>query len=193
MNNRTATDAERDEIKNMISALSPADLAWADKHWADSTIQVFTFTEIKTRKTIHVNVTKLVEAIGSQEVPARSGMMALPEDLYLQLLGQQGIERSHLAKISIDTAVYHPAIIIECDEDDGEFSHIIADGNHKLVKSYELGLRRHPSIMVKREHIEPYLFKMPPAISELMQRLTTINLQLSDVVAEILGKEPCRA
>ncbi len=55
--------------------------------------------------------------------------------------------------------------------------HIIVDGNHKIVKAYEMGLRRRPAIFVQSSYIDPYLVHPPEKVSELMLAWTKENIR----------------
>lgn len=173
-------------FEDLLKRLSPSDLAWIDENW-EKPVQLFTFVDTKTGETLHIKVTELADAIHKNEVPHASLMIAFPQDLYDQIVTKQGIERDHLDEISLDDAVYKPAIIVESDDPNGPsgLSHIIVDGNHKLVKAFELGLRRHPVYIVRIENIDAFVAKMPPLVSELMKSLTIENLQIGQVIAEI--------
>src|SRR6478736_2124852 len=120
----------------ILSGLTGSDWNWMQKNMCGNRDQLFTFTPLATGdgETIHIKVTELAAAIYALAVDVECRMISVSDDLYQQIIKGQGIERGHLDRIPLDEAVYKPAVIIEFPS--GE--HVITDGNHKLVKSYEL-------------------------------------------------------
>jgi hypothetical protein len=162
------------KIKEAIAALTKADLDWLERNFTNNVDQVFTFTAFDTNETVHVNVSKLSRALHENDVPkARFGMMVLYEELHQMILKQQGIERDHLDSIPLDDVAFEPAIVVE----DKNNTHIIVDGNHKIVKAYEIGLRRRPAFFVPRESLTPFLYEIPESVSRVLQICTANNVQ----------------
>ncbi len=168
------------ELKDAVRQLSESDLSWLLENMTTKE-QVFTFIASDTGETIHVNVTKLAANLDRAKGEFR--FMALTENLYQMILTTQGIERQHIDNnITMDEAAYDPAIVLE----DGD-THIIVDGNHKIVKAFEMGLRRRPAIFVQYAEIGPYMYKVPERVSTAMQICVKNNVQFShEIVNEIV-------
>lgn len=173
------------ELKEAVRGLTESDLSWLLENLQVKD-QIFTFISSETDKTIHVNVTKLVMAIDAKGVKSSFRFMALTEHLYQLILTKQGVERAHIDKnISYDEAAYDPAVILE----DGD-THIIVDGNHKIVKAFEMGLRRRPAIFVPYDEIDPYMYEVPARVSNVMQVCTKQNVQFSrEIMEEIVTRK----
>ena len=86
---------------------------------------------------------------------------------YLHISLHNGIEEDHLINISPERLKI-PVIFVEFppDDHDPDPSHVLIDGNHRLVKTYRDGKRRIGSVIFDVETLKPFLVEdMPPALS----------------------------
>lgn len=173
-----------EDVKNAVTELSDADVEWMITNF-NNRDQVFTFIDADTGDAIHVSITRLGEGLDQRRIGGTEfRFMALTEQLYTLILEKQGVERQHVETVSPDVAAYDPALVLE----DGD-THIIVDGNHKIVKAYEMGLRRRPAIFIPYSEIGPYLYTVPEGVSKVMQACTKNNVQFAaEVVKGLLER-----
>jgi hypothetical protein len=165
----------------LMTELTPEDYAYMRANWEGKQEQVFTHYEIATGITRHIHVTRLWQAINDGRLEVESRMMGIPEELYQHICEHQGIERSHLVNITLDDAAYEPALIVEFEGGDENDRHVLVDGNHKIVRAYEMGLRRRPALFIASTDLEPYLVHPPERVSALMVAATRANMQVKVV------------
>lgn len=153
-----------DESEKLIAQLQPSDWAWMRDNWEGKREQVFTHHDHDTDIVRHIHVSNLWDGIKAGHVSVSHRMMALTDSLYELICKGQGIERDHIPNITPDSAAFDPALVVEFPNGDN----IIVDGNHKIVKAYEMGLRRRPAEFVLSCDIEEYLVYPPENVSRLM-------------------------
>lgn len=163
-------------IDELMAEMTPEDIAYMKANWEGKQEQVFTHHEFETDITRHIHVTRLWNAIEARHVKFDVRMMAIDDELYHLICENQGIERSHLATITPDQAAYDEGLAIEFD---GGTRHIIVDGNHKIVRAYEMGLRRRPTIFVAHTALLPFLVHPPERVGALMVAATKANTQVN--------------
>ncbi len=164
-------------MSEIMGEMTAEDMAWMEANWKGVRDQVFTHVSHDTGEIRHINVSELIRQMDAGKIAGSHRFMAIDDDLYRQVLEQQGIERGHLRNITFDQAAYDPTIILEIMED-GATNHVIIDGNHKLVKAYEMGLRCRPAIFLSPEQVEPFLVHPPERVSRLMVAATVANEQI---------------
>lgn len=179
-------NSNMNSIKQAVNALTLSDLVWVFKTLGDVN-QLFSHTSVTTKETIHVDVAALRSALGNKSFKgADLRFMGIPKDLYDQILEQQGIEQDHLARITPDAAAHEPALILE----ETPQSHIIIDGNHRIIKAYQIGLRSKPAIFVTPEAIAPFLHTPPERVQNCIKVCNKQNVQFATAVVEELKNNP---
>lgn len=132
------------------------------------TDEIFSFVSEVTGQEFHWNTTKVQEAMVAGLIePIVSLYVDITEADYLHVSQKNGIEEHHLAAITPERMKV-PIIIAEFppDENDPHPSHVVIDGNHRLVKRYRDGGRRIGAAVFDVETLKPFLVEdMPPALS----------------------------
>lgn len=136
--------------------------------------EIFSFVSEVTGQEFHWNTTKVQEAMVAGLIePIVSLYVDITEADYLHVSQKNGIEEHHLAAITPERMKV-PIIIAEFppDENDPHPSHVVIDGNHRLVKRYRDGGRRIGAAVFDVETLKPYLVEdMPTTIGDAIKKI----------------------
>jgi hypothetical protein len=146
-----------------MNDLAKVALAWLE-NYKSSLEQVFTHIDYSSNTVRHIQVTELWKAIENDQLIPENHLMHIDNELYLTILHKQGIEQDHVDQLNLDKAVFKPALVCELGKE-----HLIVDGNHGIVRTYQLGLRSKPCYMIKQVDWERYLLHPPKEVSELFK------------------------
>ena len=127
--------------------------------------KVFTF-RADSGETYHWNATKIADAFTAGRLePVCHMYLDITEADYLHICLNNGIEEDHLINISPERLKI-PVIFVEFppDEHDPDPSHVLIDGNHRLVKTYREGKRRIGAVIFDVETLKPFLVEDIPAV-----------------------------
>lgn len=116
--------------------------------------QIFSFITDEGKE-YHWNTTKVQQALDAGRL-TRPDVIPLPitQDLYEHVRTHNGIESSHLTKVT-DERLGVPVFFVEFP-DEPEPSHVLADGNHRLVAAYERGRRDIPAYIFTLKEMQPF-------------------------------------
>lgn len=132
------------------------------------TDEVFSFISASTGRAYHWNTSKVGDAFAVGTLVGAAHMyMALTEEDYLHVREFNGIEEHHLDTISAER-MKTPVFIAEFPPAPGEEhpSHVIIDGNHRLVRAYRDGLRGIGAVLFSEESLQEFLIEdMPPPLA----------------------------
>jgi hypothetical protein len=119
--------------------------------------EVFEFTA-PGEPTIYVNATRLRKHCENTPGAAVCGPAVFHQQLYDHVLANNGIEKTKLARLSQRPDIYcQPVLLLECD--DG--SHIMADGNHRFVILWRMGIRRIPAYVIPETTWRQFVIELP--------------------------------
>lgn len=129
--------------------------------------EVFTFRTL-TGETYHWNATKIAEAFAAGRIEPLCNMyLDITEADYLHVCLNNGIEEYHLLTITPER-LRLPVLFAEFPAAEGEEypSHVLIDGNHRLVQTYRNGGRRIAAVIFAVEDLKPYLVEdLPEALA----------------------------
>ncbi len=130
--------------------------------------EVFTFRAL-TGETYHWNATKIAAAFAAGRIePVCHMYLDITEADYLHVCLNNGIEEDHLLTITPER-LRLPVLFAEFPAAEGEEypSHVLIDGNHRLVQTYRNGGRRIPAVVFAVEDLKPYLVEdLPEALAQ---------------------------
>ncbi len=130
--------------------------------------EVFTFRAL-TGETYHWNATKIAEAFAAGAIEPLCNMyLDITEADYLHVCLNNGIEEDHLLTITPER-LRLPVLFAEFPAAEGEEypSHVLIDGNHRLVQTYRNGGRRISAVVFAVEDLTPYLVEdLPEALAQ---------------------------
>lgn len=130
------------------------------------TDEIFSFVSESTGQEFHWNTTKVQEALAAGTIePVAHMYLDITDADYLHISLHNGIEEDHLINISPERLKI-PVIFVEFppDEHDPDPSHVLIDGNHRLVKTYREGKRRIGAVIFDVETLKPFLVEDIPAV-----------------------------
>lgn len=139
--------------------------------------EIFSFATEDGTTHYHWNVTKIIAAIfdGNLEALAYTYLDITQAD-YIHVCLSNGIEEDHLLRIPPERMKV-PIIYAEFPPGDGEEhpSHVLLDGNHRLVQTYRDGGRKIGAAIFDHEALKPFLvddlMRMDPAqVRDELQR-----------------------
>ena len=130
--------------------------------------EVFTF-HADSGETYHWNATKIAEAFAAGAIEPLCNMyLDITEADYLHVCLNNGIEEDHLLTITPER-LNMPVLFAEFPAAEGEEypSHVLFDGNHRLVQTYRNGGRRISAVVFAVEDLKPYLVEdLPEALTQ---------------------------
>ena len=130
--------------------------------------EVFTF-RADSGETYHWNATKIADAFTAGRLEPLCHMyLDITEADYLHVCLNNGIEEDHLLTITPER-LRLPVLFAEFPAAEGEEypSHVLIDGNHRLVQTYRNGGRRIPAVVFAVEDLKPYLVEdLPEALAQ---------------------------
>lgn len=133
----------------------------------NTTDEIFTFQTL-AGVTYNWNATKVGEAFTSGKLePVCHMYLDITEADYLHISLNNGIEEDHLLTITPERLKL-PVFYAEFPPEEGEEypSHVLIDGNHRLVQTYRNGGRRIPAAIFSAESLQPYLVEdFPEALA----------------------------
>lgn len=136
--------------------------------------EIFSWVSETTAQQFHWNTTKIQEALAAGTIePVCHMYLDITDADYLHVSLKNGIEEDHLIDISPERLKV-PVIFVEFppDEHDPEPSHVLIDGNHRLVKTYRNGGRRIGAVVFDVEILKPYLVEdMPTTIGDAIKKI----------------------
>lgn len=101
--------------------------------------------------TRHFNATQMVRAIVNHQINPIMAVLDLYEDLVRHLIANHGIEEDHLHQIG--STLDSPILLVEF----ADGTNLIVDGNHRVVKRWQEGLKTVTAAILKPGVWEPYL------------------------------------
>ena len=116
------------------------------------TDQVFSHTDLDGVQR-HFNTSAMVRAILSRQVVPECGVAPLPEHVVASIRANHGVEEHHLE--AVDANLDSPCIMVEFE--DGKS--LVVDGNHRIVRRWDKGLRDVSMIVFKPGQWEQFLIK----------------------------------
>lgn len=136
----------------------------------DSLDEVFTF-QSDAGATYHWNATKIANAFASGKIEPLCHMyLDITEADYLHICLNNGIEEDHLLTITPER-LRLPVFFAEFPAAEGEEhpSHVLFDGNHRLVQTYRNGGRRIGAVVFDVAVLTPYLVEdFPEALTKFV-------------------------
>lgn len=150
---KNLTPKEREEIDNwMIAAVLTGVMH----------DQVFSYHIYEENKWYHFNASKVLKAIKSGKLVPDNVKVDLNDECISHIIDKGGVDLVHAENLTTEQLKV-PVLIVKHFNGD-----IIIDGNHRMVKWFNLGLKEGMAYMLKWEDITPYLEKFPPAIEKFM-------------------------
>lgn len=132
--------------------------------------EIFTFRTL-TGTTFNWNATKVAEAFTAGRIePVCHMYLDITEADYLHISLNNGIEEDHLLTITPERLKL-PVLFAEFPPEEGEEhpSHVLIDGNHRLVQTYRNGGRRIAAVIFSVESLRPYLVEdFPEALADFV-------------------------
>jgi hypothetical protein len=130
--------------------------------------EVFTF-RADSGETYHWNATKIADAFEAGRLePVCHMYLDITEADYLHVCLNNGIEEDHLLTITPER-LRLPVFFAEFPAAEGEEhpSHVLFDGNHRLVQTYRKGGRRIAAVIFAVGDLTPYLVEdLPEALAQ---------------------------
>ena len=134
----------------------------------DTHDEVFTFRAV-SGETYHWNATKIADAFAAGRIePVCHMYLDITEADYVHVCLNNGIEEEHLLTITPER-LRLPVLFAEFPVAEGEEhpSHVLFDGNHRLVQTYRNGGRRVAAVIFAVEDLTPYLVEdLPEALTK---------------------------
>ena len=134
----------------------------------DKQDEVFTF-RADSGETYHWNATKIADAFAAGRIePVCHMYLDITEADYVHVCLNNGIEEEHLLAITPER-LRLPVLFAEFPVAEGEEhpSHVLFDGNHRLVQTYRNGGRRISAVIFAVEDLTPYLVEdLPEALTQ---------------------------
>lgn len=126
-----------------------------------------------TGEEYHWNATQIVAAFEAGTIePVANMYLDITEADYIHVSLKNGIEEDHLIHITPER-LRVPVVFVEFPEkvpDEGP-SHVLIDGNHRLVQTYRNGGRRIAAIIFEFDTVAPFLIEdMQPDMQALIAR-----------------------
>lgn len=122
--------------------------------------QIFSFVAEGTGEHYHWNITKARDAFTAGELtPVANMYLDIAEADYIHVCLHNGIEEDHLLNITQEQ-LRIPLLLAEfppAEATNGEPSHVVIDGNHRLVQTYRLGGRRMAALIFDVADLAPFL------------------------------------
>lgn len=132
--------------------------------------EVFTF-RADSGETYHWNATKIADAFAAGRIePVCHMYLDITEADYVHVCLNNGIEEEHLLTITPER-LRLPVLFAEFPAAEGEEhpSHVLFDGNHRLVQTYRNGGRRVAAVIFAVEDLTPYLVEdLPEALTKFV-------------------------
>lgn len=132
--------------------------------------EVFTF-RADSGETYHWNATKIADAFAAGLIePVCHMYLDITEADYVHVCLNNGIEEEHLLAITPER-LRLPVLFAEFPAAEGEEhpSHVLFDGNHRLVQTYRNGGRRISAAIFAVEDLTPYLVEdLPEALTKFV-------------------------
>lgn len=132
--------------------------------------EVFTF-RADSGETYHWNATKIADAFAAGRIePVCHMYLDITEADYVHVCLNNGIEEEHLLAITPER-LRLPVLFAEFPAAEGEEhpSHVLFDGNHRLVQTYRNGGRRISAAIFAVEDLTPYLVEdLPEALTKFV-------------------------
>ena len=136
----------------------------------DKQDEVFTF-RADSGETYHWNATKIADAFAAGRIePVCHMYLDITEADYVHVCLNNGIEEEHLLAITPER-LRLPVLFAEFPVAEGEEhpSHVLFDGNHRLVQTYRNGGRRISAVIFAVEDLTPYLVEdLPEALTKFV-------------------------
>lgn len=136
----------------------------------DTHDEVFTFRAV-SGETYHWNATKIADAFAAGRIePVCHMYLDITEADYVHVCLNNGIEEEHLLTITPER-LRLPVLFAEFPVAEGEEhpSHVLFDGNHRLVQTYRNGGRRIAAVIFAVEDLTPYLVEdLPEALTKFV-------------------------
>ena len=136
----------------------------------DKQDEVFTF-RADSGETYHWNATKIADAFAAGLIePVCHMYLDITEADYVHVCLSNGIEEEHLLTITPERRRL-PVLFAEFPAAEGEEhpSHVLFDGNHRLVQTYRNGGRRVAAVIFAVEDLTPYLVEdLPEALTKFV-------------------------
>ncbi len=136
----------------------------------DTHDEVFTFRAV-SGETYHWNATKIADAFAAGRIePVCHMYLDITEADYVHVCLNNGIEEEHLLTITPER-LRLPVLFAEFPVAEGEEhpSHVLFDGNHRLVQTYRNGGRRVAAVIFAVEDLTPYLVEdLPEALTKFV-------------------------
>lgn len=136
----------------------------------DKQDEVFTF-RADSGETYHWNATKIADAFAAGLIePVCHMYLDITEADYVHICLNNGIEEDHLLTITPER-LRLPVLFAEFPAAEGEEhpSHVLFDGNHRLVQTYRNGGRRIAAVIFAVEDLTPYLVEdLPEALTKFV-------------------------
>ncbi len=136
----------------------------------DTHDEVFTF-RADSGETYHWNVTKIADAFAAGRIePVCHMYLDITEADYVHVCLNNGIEEEHLLTVTPER-LRLPVLFAEFPVAEGEEhpSHVLFDGNHRLVQTYRNGGRRVAAVIFAVEDLTPYLVEdLPEALTKFV-------------------------
>jgi hypothetical protein len=133
------------------------------------TDEIFSFVAESTGQEFHWNTTKVQEALAAGTIePVAHMYLDITDADYLHISLHNGIEEDHLLTITPER-LRLPVFYAEFQPEEGEEypSHVLIDGNHRLVQTYRNGGRRIAAVIFAVEDLTPYLVEdLPEALTQ---------------------------
>ena len=136
----------------------------------DTHDEVFTFRAV-SGETYHWNATKIADAFAAGRIePVCHMYLDITEADYVHVCLNNGIEEEHLLTITPER-LRLPVLFAEFPVAEGEEhpSHVLFDGNHRLVQTYRNGGRRIAAVIFAAGDLTPYLVEdLPEALTKFV-------------------------
>lgn len=127
-------------------------------HENQLTDQVFSFKEpvngdgFVGHRWLHINTSAILRDILARKVDAHPQYVPVDPDQADYVMRNHGVEAQHLARLT-PKHLEVPILVLLFPPD----YTVIADGNHRFVKAWKLGLPELPAFIVSQEQWEPYV------------------------------------
>lgn len=103
----------------------------------------------------HWNASKIIEALNNDKLtPLARLSIDITDDIYEHVSKKNGIEAHHLVTID-EERLKVPVLFVEFPGKPDP-THVLIDGNHRLVAAYHRGLRKLPAVAFALEDLKPY-------------------------------------
>lgn len=120
----------------------------------DLTDQIFSFFGSDGGE-FHWNISKILEAVATDKLkPLSCFPLEITEDIYNHVSNNNGIEGYHLVTID-EERLKDPVLFVEFPGGPSP-THVLIDGNHRLVAAYRRGLRKLPTKAFELHQLKPY-------------------------------------